>query len=30
VFFDTLCVSFSFVFLFLVFEAATYANKDVY
>ena len=30
-FFDTLCVSFSFVFFkFLVFEAAIYANKDVY
>ena len=29
-FFDTLCVSFSFVFFkFLVFEAAIYANKDV-
>jgi len=31
VFFDTLCVSFSFVFFkFLVFEAAIYANADVY
>ena len=31
VLFDTLCVSFSFViFKFLVFEAAIYANKDVY
>jgi len=31
VFFDTLCVSFSFVFFkFLVFETAIYANKDVY
>jgi len=31
VFFDTLCVSFSFVFFkFFVFEAAIYANKDVY
>jgi len=31
VFFDTLCVSFSFVFFkFLVFEAAIFANKDVY
>ena len=30
-FFDTLCVSFSFVFFkFLVFEAAVYVNKDVY
>ena len=31
--FDTLCVSFSFVFFiykFLVFTAAVYANKDVY
>ena len=29
--FDTLCVSFSFfLFKFLVFEAAIYANKDVY
>jgi len=30
VFFDTFCVSFSFVFKFLVFEAAIYANTDVY
>ena len=29
-FFDTLCVSFSFVFPSLVFEAAVCANKDVY
>jgi len=32
VLFDTLCVSFSFVFLnfLFVFEAAIYANKNVY